>query len=165
MTMIVVMMMILLWYNGYKQHKNQKAQQKREKPNAYCFAPYKNAKLYHDRGSEEKDWGNPYSYAYTQNTHMMSSKCIIKRSCFKFGQTEIATKVFSKRKELTCIWWAQKCIIKRPCFKFGQTEIATKNFYKEKELTCIFAKDVNKAVISDKVSCNNEKNWGHTADH
>ena len=80
--MIVVMMMILLWYNGHKQHKNQKAQRKRKKANAYCFASYKNAKLHHDRGWEEKDWGNPYSYAYTQNTHIMSSKMHNKEALF-----------------------------------------------------------------------------------
>ena len=45
------------------------------------------------------------------------------------------------------------------CFKFGQTEIASKDFYKQKQLTDIFTIDVNKVVVSDKVSCNDGKNW------
>ena len=45
------------------------------------------------------------------------------------------------------------------CFKFGQIEIASKDFYKQKQLTDIFRIDVNKVVVSDKVSCNDGKNW------
>ena len=45
------------------------------------------------------------------------------------------------------------------CFKLGQIEIASKDFYKQKQLTDIFTIDVNKVVVSDKVSCNDGKNW------
>ena len=45
------------------------------------------------------------------------------------------------------------------CFKFGQIEIASKDFCKQKQLTDIFTIDVNKVVVSDKVSCNKEKYW------
>ena len=42
-------------------------------------------------------------------------------------------------------------------FKFGQKEITTKDFYRQRKITVIFAIDVNKVVVSDKVSCNNGK--------
>ena len=42
-------------------------------------------------------------------------------------------------------------------FKFGQKEVTTKDFYKQRQTTDIFTLDVNKMVVSDKVSCNNGK--------
>ena len=36
--------------------------------------------------------------------------------------------------------------------KFGQKEITTKDFYGQREITDIFTIDVNKVVVSDKVS-------------
>ena len=44
-------------------------------------------------------------------------------------------------------------------FKFGQIEVASKNFHKQRQITDIFTIDVNKVVLSDKVPCNNGKNW------
>ena len=41
--------------------------------------------------------------------------------------------------------------------KFGQTEVTIKDFYRQREITDIFTIDVNKAMVSDKVSCNNGK--------
>ena len=41
--------------------------------------------------------------------------------------------------------------------KFGQSEVTTKDFYGQRQITDVFAIDVNRVVISDKVSCNNEK--------
>ena len=41
--------------------------------------------------------------------------------------------------------------------KFGQKEVTTKDFYGQRQITDIFTIDVNRAVISDKVSCNNGK--------
>ena len=53
-------------------------------------------------------------------------------------------------------------------FKFGQKEVTTKDFYKQRQITDIFTLDVNKMVVSDKVSCNNRKEcWyivGYQAD-
>ena len=42
-------------------------------------------------------------------------------------------------------------------FKFGQKEVAFKDFYRQRQITYIFTIDVNKVVVSDKVSCNNGK--------
>ena len=42
-------------------------------------------------------------------------------------------------------------------FKFGQKEVTAKDFYKQRQITDIFTIDVNKLVVSDKLSCNNEK--------
>ena len=42
-------------------------------------------------------------------------------------------------------------------FKFGQKEATAKNVYKQRQITDIFTIDVNKAVVSDKVLCNNGK--------
>ena len=39
--------------------------------------------------------------------------------------------------------------------KFGQKEVTTKDFYGQRQITDIFTIDVNKVVVSDKVSCNN----------
>ena len=41
--------------------------------------------------------------------------------------------------------------------KFGQKEVTTKDFYWQREITDLFTIDVNKVVISDKVSRNNGK--------
>ena len=41
--------------------------------------------------------------------------------------------------------------------KFGQKEVTTKYFYGQRQITDIFTMDVNKLVISDKVSANNGK--------
>ena len=40
-------------------------------------------------------------------------------------------------------------------FKFGQKEVTAKDFYKQRQITDIFTIDVNKMVVSDKVSFNN----------
>ena len=42
-------------------------------------------------------------------------------------------------------------------FKFGQKEVIAKDFYKQRQITDIFRIDINKVVVSDKVSCNNGK--------
>ena len=42
-------------------------------------------------------------------------------------------------------------------FKFGQKEITVKDFYSQRQITDIFMIDINKVVVSDKVSCNNGK--------
>ena len=44
-------------------------------------------------------------------------------------------------------------------FKFGQIEVASKDFHKQRQITDIFTIDVNKVVLSDKVPCNNGKDW------
>ena len=41
--------------------------------------------------------------------------------------------------------------------KFGQIEAASKDLYKQRPITDIFTVDVNKIVLSDKMSCNNGK--------
>ena len=41
--------------------------------------------------------------------------------------------------------------------KFGQKSVTTKDFYGQRQITDIFTIDVNKLVVSDKVSCNNGK--------
>ena len=41
--------------------------------------------------------------------------------------------------------------------RFGQKEVTTKDFYGQRQIADIFAIDVNRMAISDKVSCNNEK--------
>ena len=41
--------------------------------------------------------------------------------------------------------------------KFGQKKVAAKDFYGQRQITDIFAININKAVVSDKVSCNNGK--------
>ena len=41
--------------------------------------------------------------------------------------------------------------------KFDQKEVTTENFYGQRQITDIFTTDVNKVVVSDKVSCNNGK--------
>ena len=41
--------------------------------------------------------------------------------------------------------------------KFGEKEVITKDFYGQRQITDIFTIDVNKLVVSDKLSCNNGK--------
>ena len=41
--------------------------------------------------------------------------------------------------------------------KFGPKEVTTKDFYEQRQITDLFLIDVNKVVVSDKVSCNNGK--------
>ena len=41
--------------------------------------------------------------------------------------------------------------------KFGQKEVTSKDFYGQRQITDIFAMDVNKLVVSEKVTCNNGK--------
>ena len=43
--------------------------------------------------------------------------------------------------------------------KFGQIEVASKDFYGQRQITDIFTIDVNQVVLSDKVPCNNGKDW------
>ena len=43
--------------------------------------------------------------------------------------------------------------------KFGQKEVTAKDFYGQRQITDIFTIDVNKVVISDKVLCNNGKDF------
>ena len=44
-------------------------------------------------------------------------------------------------------------------FKFGQMNIASRDFYKYKQVTDIATMDISKVLVSDKVSCNNGKDW------
>ena len=44
-------------------------------------------------------------------------------------------------------------------FKFGKIEVASKDFYKQRQITDIFTINVKKVVLSDKVPCNNGKDW------
>ena len=48
-------------------------------------------------------------------------------------------------------------------FKFGQKEITAKDFYKQRQITDIFMIDVNKVIVSEKVSCNNGKDCRYIA--
>ena len=50
-----------------------------------------------------------------------------------------------------------KCINKKKMLKFGQKEVRTKEFHGQRQITDIFTIDLNKVVVSDKVSCNNRK--------
>ena len=50
-------------------------------------------------------------------------------------------------------------------FKFGQIEVASKKFQKQRQITDIFTIDVNKVVLSDKVSCKNGKGWRYIVDY
>ena len=50
-------------------------------------------------------------------------------------------------------------------FKFGQKEVTTKDFYGQRQITDIFMIDVNKLVISDKVPCNNGKDYRYIVDY
>ena len=44
-------------------------------------------------------------------------------------------------------------------FTFGQIQFASKDFYKQRQITDMLKIDVNKIVVSDRVSCNNGRNW------
>ena len=44
-------------------------------------------------------------------------------------------------------------------FTFGQKEITTKDFYGQRQITDIFTINVNRVVVSGKVSSNNRKEW------
>ena len=44
-------------------------------------------------------------------------------------------------------------------FKFGQIGVASKDFHKQRQINDIFTIDVNKVVLSNKVPCNNGKDW------
>ena len=44
-------------------------------------------------------------------------------------------------------------------FKFGQKEVTTKDFYGRRQITDIFLIDVNKLLVSDRVPCNNGKDF------
>ena len=43
--------------------------------------------------------------------------------------------------------------------KFGQKEATTKDFYGQRQITDLFKIDLNNVVVSDKVSCNNGKDF------
>ena len=43
--------------------------------------------------------------------------------------------------------------------KIGQKEVTTKDFYRQRQITDIFTIDVNKMMVSDKVPCNNRKDY------
>ena len=43
--------------------------------------------------------------------------------------------------------------------KLGPVKVAANNFVKQRQITDIFTIDLNKMVLSDKVSCNNGKDW------
>ena len=44
-------------------------------------------------------------------------------------------------------------------FKFGLIEVVSKDFHKQRQMTNIFTIVVNKVVLSDKIPCNNGKDW------
>lgn len=46
-----------------------------------------------------------------------------------------------------------------PKFKIGSIEVSYKNFRNPSQVTDKFSIDVNKVVLSDKVSCNKGKDW------
>ena len=46
--------------------------------------------------------------------------------------------------------------------KFVQKEVITKDFYGQRQTTDLFTIDISKVVVSDKVSCNNEKECCYT---
>ena len=56
--------------------------------------------------------------------------------------------------------YLQEHIIKK--LKFGQKEVTTKDFYVQRQITNLLIINVNKAVVSDKVSCNNGNNCLHS---
>ena len=47
--------------------------------------------------------------------------------------------------------------------KFGEKEVTTKDFYGQRQITDISTIDVNRVVVSDKVSCNNGKDCPYIA--
>ena len=48
-------------------------------------------------------------------------------------------------------------------FKFSQKETTAKDFFKQRQITDIFMIDVNKVIVSDKVSRNNGKDCRYIA--
>ena len=58
------------------------------------------------------------------------------------------------------IGWVQKGVIKMSSFKFGQKQIPSKYF--RNQLTGILTINVNNLVLSDRVSCNDGKDWWYT---
>ena len=50
-------------------------------------------------------------------------------------------------------------------FIFGQIEVTSKDFHKQRQVNDILTIDVNKVRTSDKVSCNNGKDWEYIADY
>lgn len=58
------------------------------------------------------------------------------------------------------IGWVQKGVIKMSSFKFGQKQIPSKYF--RNQLTGILTINVNDLVLSDRVSCNDGKDWWYT---
>ena len=44
-------------------------------------------------------------------------------------------------------------------FKFSQIEIVSKGFHEQMQITYILTIDVNKVLVSGKVSCNVGKSW------
>ena len=50
-----------------------------------------------------------------------------------------------------------KCINKKKMLKISKKEVRTKEFHGQRQITDIFTIDLNKVVVSDKVSCNNGK--------
>ena len=46
--------------------------------------------------------------------------------------------------------------------KFGQKKVTTKDFYGQRQIPDIFMIDAKKVVVSDKVSCNNGKDYRYT---
>lgn len=58
------------------------------------------------------------------------------------------------------IGWVQKGVIKMSGFKFGQKQIPSKYF--RNQLTGILTINVNDLVLSDRVSCNDGKDWWYT---
>ena len=47
--------------------------------------------------------------------------------------------------------------LKKKMLKFDQKEVTMKGFHGQRPITDIFTIEINKLVVSDKVSCNNEK--------
>ena len=47
----------------------------------------------------------------------------------------------------------------------GQIEVASKDFQKQRQITDIFTIDVNKVELSDKVPCNNRKDWRYIVEY
>ena len=43
--------------------------------------------------------------------------------------------------------------------KFGQKEVTTEDFHGQRQITDIFTIDIKKVVVSDKVTCNNGKDY------
>ena len=49
--------------------------------------------------------------------------------------------------------------------KFGQKGVTTKDFHGQRQITDLFTIDINKVVVSGKVSCNNGKDCRYIADY